>query len=371
MVRSTRWTPEPIALAAVLSLLFSASVFAGPEEEIWKSRGNPIVQAVQRVSPTVVSINTFHYKDVPRNRDPFFDYFFKSPSMVRERIPGIGSGFVIREDGYILTNSHVVENAREISVTFPDGRKHAITDIANDVLVNREYDLAVLHIDAEGFDVPEFGDADDVIIGEWAIAIGNPYGLAIQDPKPTVTVGVISAVGRDFRPQEDGRTYRDMIQTDASINPGNSGGPLVNRKGQVVGVNTFIFEQSGGSPGIGFAIPIHLAIEVADKLIDGGGPDFWTGVVITNLNRRKAKALGLAYATGALILTVNEKSPSQKAGLIPGDVIVEVNGFRIRSADEVVEAFREGRVGAAYDLTVMRGRTYIRTRLVLERDPQS
>ncbi len=371
MIRSSGWTRRDILGAVAGGLLISVSVFAGTGEEIRESRRNAIVQAVQRVSPTVVSINTFHYQEVPKNRDPFFDYFFKSPEMVRKRIPGIGSGFVIREDGYILTNSHVVEHAREISVTFPDGRKYAITDIAHDVLVNREYDLAVLRIDAEGLDVPEFGDPDDVIIGEWAIAIGNPYGLAIQDPNPTVTVGVISAVGRDFRPQEDGRTYRDMIQTDASINPGNSGGPLVNSTGQVVGVNTFIFEQSGGSPGIGFAIPIHLAIKVADQLIDEGGPDFWTGVVITNMNRRKAKALGLVTAAGALILTVNEKSPSQKAGLIPGDVIVEVNGFTVRSADEVVEAFREGRVGAAYDLTVLRGRTLFRTRLVLERDPQS
>jgi serine protease Do len=351
-------------------ILMPSQTFADPERSIGDSRRNAIVQAVERVAPAVVSINTFHYKEYPRYRDPFFDYFFESPSMVRERIPGIGSGFVIRDDGYILTNSHVVENAGEISVTFPDGKKFEITDVANDVLVDREHDLAVLRIDVEGLDVPEFGNSDDVIIGEWAIAIGNPFGLAIQDPNPTVTVGVISAVGRNFRPQEDGRTYRGMIQTDAAINPGNSGGPLVNGSGQIVGVNAFIFEQSGGSPGIGFAIPINRAIESAAELIDGGSPEFWTGVVIQNLNRRKARALGLARATGALILTVNDASPSQKAGLTPGDVIVQVNGFTVRSADEVVEAFREGRVGAAYDLMVLRGRTLFRTRLVLERDPQ-
>jgi serine protease Do len=245
---------------------------------------------------------------------------------------------VIREDGYILTNGHVVENAREIDVTFPDGRKYAVRDVAADVLIDREYDLAVIHIDVEGLEVPEFGDSENTIIGEWAIAIGNPFGLTIQDPKPTVTVGVISAVGRNFRPTEDGRTYREMIQTDASINPGNSGGPLVNSQGQVVGVNTFIFEQSGVSLGIGFAIPIKVATTVADQLIDCGSPDFWTGMVIKNLNRRMAKALRLVTASGALILTVNEASPSQKAGLTPGDVIVQVNGFTIRSADEVVEA---------------------------------
>ena len=364
-------------LAVVLGavLVSSQARVAASDDPIARSKANAIVEAVQRVSPAVVSVNTFHYKEYPRYRDPFFDYFFESPSIIRERVPGIGSGFIFREDGYVLTNSHVVENAGEINITFPDERKYEITDIANDVLVDRENDLAILRIDAEGLEVPEFGDSDDVIIGEWAIAIGNPFGLAIEDPNPTVTVGVISAVGRNFRPLEDGRTYRGMIQTDALINPGNSGGPLVNSSGQVVGVNAFIFAQSGGgSQGIGFAIPINRAIEVADKLIDGGSPEFWTGAVIQNLNRRKAKALGLATTSGALILTVTEESPSSKAGLVPGDVIVKVNGFFIRSADEVVEAFREGRVGAAYDLTVLRGRrglTVFRTRLVLERDPQS
>lgn len=351
-------------------LMGAASWGQNPQDEIRQSYENAIVTAVRRVSPTVVSINTFHYKEYPRYRDPFFDYFFKSPDVVRERIPGIGSGFVIREDGYILTNSHVVENASEIDVTFPDGRKYVVRDIASDVLVDNEFDLAVIRIDEEGLEVPEFGDSDNIIIGEWAIAIGNPFGLAIRDPRPTVTVGVISASGRNFRPQDDGRAYRDMIQTDASINPGNSGGPLVNSRGQVVGVNTFIFEQSGISLGIGFAIPIRKATEVANQMIDGGSPEFWTGVVIINLNRRKQKALGLATTFGALILSVNEASPGSKAGLTPGDVIMEVNGFSIRSADEVVEAFREGRVGAAYDLTVLRGRTPFRTRLVLERDPQ-
>ncbi len=368
MTGRTTWKRRYFGL---LTALLPAVTVWGSDDPIRDTRGNAIVQAVRLVSPAVASINTFHYKEYPQYRDPFFDYFFESPSMIRERVPGIGSGFAIREDGYILTNSHVVENAREISVTFPNGQKYQITDIAKDVLVHREHDLAVLWIDVEGLSVPEFGNSDDVIIGEWAIAIGNPFGLAIRDPNPTVTVGVISAVGRDFRPLEDGRTYRNMIQTDASINPGNSGGPLVNSNGRVVGINTFIFEQSGGSQGIGFAIPINQAIEVADELIDGGSPDFWTGVVIQNLNRRKARALTLATTVGALILTVHDDSPSSKAGLTPGDVIVEVNGFSVRSADEVVEAFREGRVGAAYDLTVLRGRTLFKRRLVLERDPQS
>lgn len=340
------------------------------ENDIALSRRNAIVRAIERASPGVVSINTFHYKHIPRYRDPFFDSFFDSPAFVRQRVPGIGSGFVIRDDGYILTNSHVVENAQEISVTFPDGRKFEITDMEK-VIMDREHDLAVIQIDFDGLEVVPFGNSDDIIIGEWAIAIGNPFGLTIQDPKPTVTVGVISAVDRHFGPEEDGRIYQGMIQTDASINSGNSGGPLVNGQGQVVGVNTFIFSKSGGSLGIGFAIPINLARQVADRLIEGGSPDFWTGLVIHNLNRRIARALGLATASGALITSVDGKSPAHKAGLAPGDVIIMVNDLIVRSADQVVEAFREGRVGVSYNLRILRGRVPFDARLVLERDPSS
>jgi serine protease Do len=341
-------------------------------DEIVTTRRNAIVRAVEKASGAVVSINTHRYKEYPRYRDPFWgDAFFGGPSIVRERIPGVGSGFIIREDGYILTNSHVVENAREISVTFPDGRKFEVTDTVNNVLMDRQNDLAVVHIDAKGLHVPPLGSSEEAIIGEWAIAIGNPFGLTITDPKPTVTVGVVSAVDRNFRPEEDGRIYKGMIQTDASINPGNSGGPLINSLGEVIGVNTFIFTQSGGSLGIGFAIPIEHALEVADRLIEGGSPEFWTGLVIHNNNRRIARAMGLATASGALITSVEEGSPAQKAGLTPGDVIVMINEAIINSADEVVELFREGRVGEVYALRVLQGRIVFNARLVLERDPNS
>jgi len=341
-------------------------------DEIATTRRNAIVRAVEKASGAVVSINTHRYKEYPRYRDPFWgDAFFGSPAIIRERIPGVGSGFIIREDGYILTNSHVVENALEISVTFPDGRKFEVTDTANNVLMDRQHDLAIVRVDADGLEVPPLGSSEEAIIGEWVIAIGNPFGLTIRDPKPTVTVGVVSAVDRNFRPEEDGRIYQGMIQTDASINPGNSGGPLVNSLGQVIGVNTFIFSQTGGSLGIGFAIPIERALEVANRLIEGGSPDFWTGLVIHNNNRRIARAMRLATASGALITSVEETSPAQKAGLIPGDVIVMVNEELVDSADKVVEIFREGRVGAVYGLRVLRGRVVFNARLVLERDPNS
>ena len=193
----------------------------------------------------------------------------------------------------------------------------------------------------------------------------------IEDPKPTVTVGVISAVNRSFRPEGDGRIYQAMIQTDASINPGNSGGPLVNSDGEVIGVNTFIFSKSGGSLGIGFALPINRASEVARQIIEQGNREFWTGIDISNLNPRIARALRLVTAYGALITSVEENSPGTRAGLNPRDVIVAVNGSRVRSADDVIEAFREARVGDAFTLLIHRGRMLIETQLVLEPDPRS
>ena len=149
-----------------------------------------------------------------------FDFLYYFP----EEVSGISSGFVIQKDGYILTNHHVVERAREVSVTFSDGRTFNVTDVARDVLVDRQTDLAVIKIEVKDLPVSKFGDSDKVIIGEWAISIGNPFGLLIEDPKPTLTVGVVSAVDRNFRPDDGGHIYQEMIQTDASINPGNSGG---------------------------------------------------------------------------------------------------------------------------------------------------
>ena len=355
--------PEIAAEAAVPAGL---PLRAG-EEEIAASRRNAIVRAVEKVAPSVVSVNTIYLKEYEvQYRHPFWDFFYY-PDIIREKTPGIGSGFVIREDGYILTNSHVVENAREIAVTFSDGRRFDLKDIRRDVLIDRQMDLAVLRIDADDLIAVEFGRPNDVITGEWAIAIGNPFGLTIEDPSPTVTVGVISAVDRDFHP-EDGRAYQDMIQTDASINPGNSGGPLVNSDGKVIGVNTFIFSKSGGSLGIGFAIPIDRAEKVARDLIENGhSRAFWTGITIYNLNRQIARMLGLATDSGALIARVEAKSPAERAGLNPGDVIVMVNGHRVRSADDAIEAFREGRVGDIFVLTILRGRRRLEARLVLER----
>lgn len=348
-----------------LSSSFLASEVIGTE--ITLSRRNAIVQTVEKVAPAVVSVNTTFIKEYQVQYPEIFRGFFPYPEIYKEKIPGIGSGFVIRDDGYILTNSHVVEGAREIFVTFADGRRFD----AIDVLVDRQFDLAVIQIDAENLPVVELGNSDSVIIGEWAIAIGNPFGLMIEDPKPTVTVGVISAVNRRFRPEGDGHIYRKMIQTDASINPGNSGGPLVNSDGEVIGVNTFIFSKSGGSLGIGFALPINQASNISSHLIEQGNRGSWTGIEISNLNPRLSRILGLVTTYGALITEIEANSPGSKAGLSPGDVIVALNGSRVRSTDDIIETFREARSGDAFNLLIHRGPILIETQMVLEPDPRS
>ncbi|MBT3606190.1 MAG: trypsin-like serine protease [Candidatus Latescibacteria bacterium] len=348
-----KWTEQPSS---------QASLDSTSTNDIDQSRQNAIVKAIQKVSPSVVSINT------ARLSDPFFDPF----SEIR-KIPGIGSGFVIQPDGYILTNSHVVDGAQDITITFSDGRRFNVLEI----FIDRQLDLAVIHIDADDLPLLEFGDSDQVIIGEWAIALGNPFGLRFEDNKPTVTVGVISALNRVVRPEEDERAYKDMIQTDASINPGNSGGPLVNSLGQVIGVNTFILSQGGGL-GMGFAVPIKRALEAAHQLIDQGSRDFWTGLDIHSVNTHIARTLGLSTARGALITVIEPLSPGESAGLLQGDVIVMANNQRVDSADDLIGAFRNAVVGDTIALKILRGRVFrgrgggfFDTNLILEQDPRS
>ncbi len=348
----------------------SPSSAAGPE--IDASRKNAIVRAVERVAPSVVGVTTVTLERYNvRYVHPFFD-FFSYPGTVHKKRPGIGSGVVIRSDGYILTNYHVVEGAREITVTFSDGRNYKVQDTRKDVMVDRSADLAVIRVNAKNLTVPELGDSEDVIIGEWAIAIGNPFGLQIEDPEPTVTVGVVSAVKRNLRLDQDdgGLSYTNMIQTDASINPGNSGGPLVNGVGQVIGINTFIITKSGGSLGIGFALPINRAKVIADRLIAGGVQEFWSGFELhPALTRGLANALGLYTHRGALITRVTDSSPASRARLNPGDLIISVNGHAVRSADDVHRILKDARIGDSLTMNILRGTLRFTTLLQPEQTP--
>jgi serine protease Do len=222
-------------------------------------RHNEITAAVQAVEPAVVSVNVTKTQMVRRGYFSLFDFFGDIP--MQRKVASIGSGVIYDKEGLIITNAHVVEGATEITVVLPDKREFPATLLG----IDQTHDIAKLKITGTNLPAAKLGSAKNLLIGEWAIALGNPYGFMMSDPKPTVSVGVISALNRSFEPQE-GRSYRSMIQTDAAVNPGNSGGPLVNIKGEVIGINTFIVSGTGDNIGIGFAIPVDQVKSVLQAL---------------------------------------------------------------------------------------------------------
>ena len=325
-----RWRSRGLVIT-LLALGVSLQSHAQPGT-IEDSRRTAIVRSVARVAPAVVTV---HVLDIQYERvvDPFMDDFFRSFSLfqprtrIRERpVRAIGSGFLLNRQGYIVTNYHVVENAKYVSVTLPDGRNLEVDFIGAD----ERSDLAVLK--AKGEDLPhvELGDSDDLLIGEWMIALGNPFGLLVRDPQPSVSVGVVSATKRrvSHTVGRGERYYQDMIQTDAAINPGNSGGPLVNSLGQVVGVNTFIFSQSGGNVGLGFAIPINRVKRVVDEIIRHGRRlSTWPGF------------MAVMTQAGPTVYEIRTDSPAYRAGLRRGDVITALDDLPVEHPTEINFAF--------------------------------
>jgi len=340
---------------------------------IGESRHNAITHAVENVTPAVVGIST---KGVQRYRsalfdDPVFRQWFP-PQIYEREVGGLGSGFLISADGYIVTNDHVVENAREINVTLTNRQTYQAS------LVNRDFasDIALLKIDGDDFPYIEMGDSEDILIGEWVIAFGNPFGLFEINDQPSVTVGVVSATGRDFGKYMNNRYYNGMIQTDASINPGNSGGPLVNGLGKVIGVNAFIVTGSAseqGSVGIGFAIPINKVKEVVENLkaTADEDPSYYTGLEVYPINRLLQIQLGLRTRDGAVITKVDAASPGEKAGLRPGDVITAIDDTRLRTPEEMLAYLHKInlRPGKQIKIQVIRDNRVYETTLTLERPP--
>lgn len=319
------------------------------DEDIANSRRNAIVQAADIVGEAVVTISATQTYVVQRY-DPFYEHFFGGffrdalpKKFYKERIPSLGSGFILNREGYVLTNEHVVENAEEIMVTLPDGREYEAILVGAD----RAADIAVLKIEATDLPYVTLGDSDELIIGEWAIAIGNPFGNYLNDTHPTVTVGVISALKRDFKPQRsDDRAYRNMIQTDAAINPGNSGGPLVNSLGDVIGINTFIFTETGGNIGIGFAIPINYAKQVFEEIITYGDVrEVWIGLEVHTIAPAVARYLNLENNEGLIVTRVEKNSSAEEAGFKVADVIKQIDGTPIRSYQDADAAFSGKHVG--------------------------
>ncbi len=298
-------------------------------ENISNSRYNAIARAAKEVSPAVVSITVLSTR-VVEEKPFFFDPFWREiipPTYRLERVQSLGSGVVITPDGYIITNQHVVgDKPDSIIVTFPDASQYG----ARLVGAVDELDIAVLKVKSSRKDFPyaRLGNSDSLIVGEWAIAIGNPLGYYLDDVEPTVTAGIISGVHRTIRGMED-RVYRNMIQTDAAINPGNSGGPLVNALGQVIGINSFIFSKSGGFEGIGFAIPINTVKKVFTEIIKYGRlREAYVPLEVQNLNSRLKEAIGYRGKYGVLVVSSGTKKVKE------GDVIVQVNGQVIKNTGD-------------------------------------
>lgn len=324
--------------------------------EILESRGTAITRAVARAEPSVVGINVVqverYIERSPFRRDPFWGQFFPD-RVVEHPVENLGSGFIISSDGLTLTNEHVVHNARRILVTLPDGREIEAK------LIGADYnsDIALLDLEGDGYPCLDLGDSNDVLIGEWVIALGNPYGL-FASSRPSVTVGVLSASDRDFGAQDDERVYIGMLQTDAAINPGNSGGPLLDAMGEVIGINTMIYSRSGGNVGIGFAIPVNRVRDIVSDLMTQGfvDRDIWTGIWIRDLNRRSATALGYRGEGGVLVVELKEGSPAAVAGLRVNDILLAINGRRIEDSRSVKRIFadQDVKVGDRLELEVFR-----------------
>ncbi len=345
-----------VVVFLVLVLVGSTNIPA--QENVDNSRRNAITNAIEQVSPAVASISVIQIKEVysPVFRDPVWQYFFPYETY-KQQVEGWGSGVVISPDGYVITNHHVVDNAAQIMVTLPDGNKHEAEIIGADQVS----DLALLKLEGRDFPYALLGDSDDLIIGEWVIALGNPFGLFDLTKQPTASIGIISATHIDFGEVKAGQIYQDMVQTDAAINVGNSGGPLVNSNGEVIGINTLIYtgdQFTQGSVGIGFAIPINRARRIAAELMNTGRVDrsYSTGLEIQTLDTRMMRYLNLPLKSGVIITAVEPGSAAEDAGLKVGDVITVLEDYSVTKTADIFRIFKnsELRAGDKVKMTIYR-----------------
>ena len=362
---SRRWAAPVVALvaaASLIGLLPHLGTGASPTPLWSENRGAQTatiqapdwVRLSKEAKPAVVNVSTKLNAEAPTRPEPrgrperpdersfedFFKRFFDETQ--RRPVRAAGSGFVLNSNGFIVTNNHVVENASDIQVKLGDGRELPAKVVGRDA----KTDLALLKVDATGLPVIPLGDSTALQVGEPVMAIGNPFGL-----EQTVTTGIVSATGRVI----GSGPYDNFIQTDASINPGNSGGPLINARGEVIGINTAIFSRGGGSVGIGFAVPSSLAKTVITQLADHGKVERgWLGVSIQPLTKDLAKNFKRDNTNGALVSSVIEGSPADKAGLKAGDVIVEFNGKKVAKATELPSLVADLTVGRDVPMVVVR-----------------
>lgn len=369
----------PARQAGALALLATAALAvpaAARPGDIGDSRRSAIVSAAQRVSPAVVSVSVVTTRVVRTDpfggfmHDEFFDRFFPR-SEFRQKVPGMGSGVIVDASGLVLTNSHVIRQADDIRVNLPDGRSFTARVLGDSPV----YDLAVLQIEGTRLPVAPLGDSDSLVVGEWAIAIGNPFGMLLEDTQPTVTAGVVSATRRDIKSEasDANRTgvYKNMIQTDAAINPGNSGGALVNGDGEVIGINTFIFSSGGGSIGLGFAIPINMAKRLlAEIRRHGRVRQAWPGMQVQPVTPALARRLGWTEVAGLVVTRVDPAGPAARTGVKPGDRIRRVNGRLTNNVDDVQASIYGAQVGDELVLELEREGRTVTLRVPLEEAPR-
>lgn len=315
-------------LLFLLSLCLQLHASGSTQNAVTASRQTAIVTAVAKASPAVVNISAIRSVET---RTLFDEWIWGiSPQIRRRSLREVGSGIIIDKNGYILTNHHVIKDADQITVTAPDGREFTAALAGFDMLS----DIALLTVDTAGVPLPEirWGDSESLLIGEWTIAIGNPFGLSIGDAQPTVTAGVVSAVQRTLTVED--LYHEDLIQTDASINPGNSGGALVNTHGELIGINTVIRSTSGGSQGVGFAIPANKARKVVQQITEYGTviPPY-LALEVQSVTEDMAEKLSVPRNTGVLVSKIEDRSPLAAAGMKRGDVILSVAGKRVKDED--------------------------------------
>jgi len=340
--------------------------------ELYNSRKNIITETVKNASPAIVGINVTEirqYQDPFSSmfNDPFFRQFFGERGNYKQQVKELGSGYIISSDGYIVTNDHVAGNASEITVTTTDGKQYKAKLIGTDAAS----DICLLKVEAKNLPHVVFGNSEDVMIGEWVIALGNPFGLFELNDKPTVTVGVISATGMNLEPINN-RYYTNMLQTDAAINGGNSGGPLLNSIGEVIGMNTLIYTAGGvqGNIGLGFAIPINKVKRIIRELKDHGkiDRDFNIGMRVQTLDDDIAKYYKLSTSKGVMINQIIDKTPADKAGLKSGDIILKIDDYNITNEQTLISIFQEFRTGQVVKIKVLRDNKELTLKMKLEKE---
>lgn len=338
----------PICLVASASMSFCSASFAALPQSVEGQPVPSLAPMLDKVTPAVVNIATEGHVKVqtsPLMSDPFFRRFFNLPNQQRQRkTQSLGSGVIVdAKRGLVLTNNHVIANADQITVKLRDGRELQAELVGSDP----DTDVAVIRIPPKNLSAIPLADSEQLRVGDFVVAIGNPFGLG-----QTVTSGIVSALARSGL----GITgYEDLIQTDASINPGNSGGALVNLRGELVGINTAIYSQSGGNIGIGFAIPINMAQQITEQLVEFGEVKRgFLGAQLQDLDPNLAEAFGIKTKRGAVLVNVVEGSPADEAGLTPGDVVTQVNGKTILNAASLRNEIGLMRVGDAVTLEIIR-----------------